>query len=222
MKALQERVAPASVEAVGEIVGACDRAGEKVSIVAGNTLRRHEPSARARRRNARRDVAAGRRSQRARRSHARGTSGNAAARRGDAARRARNVRAVRRAAAVLRNRRRYAGRGMGRPTPAPLRTGARLSHRIDHRPRRRNGRARRRHGREERRWLRHEPALRRLVRHSRGVGASELQNDTPSAARAMLSRAASGANAWTRRGAARRSCNSALGGIRRARIRQRR
>jgi len=36
---MQERVAPASAEAVGEIVGACDRAGEKVSIVAGNTLR---------------------------------------------------------------------------------------------------------------------------------------------------------------------------------------
>ena len=38
MKALAERVAPASAEAVGEIVGACDRAGEKVSIVGGNTL----------------------------------------------------------------------------------------------------------------------------------------------------------------------------------------
>ncbi len=35
---MQERVAPASAEAVGEIVGACDRAGEKVSIVGGNTL----------------------------------------------------------------------------------------------------------------------------------------------------------------------------------------
>ncbi len=38
MKTVQERVAPASAEAVGEIVGACDRAGEKVSIVGGNTL----------------------------------------------------------------------------------------------------------------------------------------------------------------------------------------
>ncbi len=38
MKALAERVAPASAEAVSEIVGACDRAGEKISIVGGNTL----------------------------------------------------------------------------------------------------------------------------------------------------------------------------------------
>ena len=38
MKAVAERVAPTSAEAAGEIVGACDRAGDKVSIVGGNTL----------------------------------------------------------------------------------------------------------------------------------------------------------------------------------------
>lgn len=38
MTATQERVAPSSTEAVSEIVARCDRAGEKISIVGGNTL----------------------------------------------------------------------------------------------------------------------------------------------------------------------------------------
>ena len=38
MKATQDRVAPSSVEAVSEVVGACDRAGEKISIEGGKTL----------------------------------------------------------------------------------------------------------------------------------------------------------------------------------------
>jgi glycolate dehydrogenase FAD-binding subunit len=36
--AAQERVMPTSAEALSEIVGACDRAGEKVCVVGGNTL----------------------------------------------------------------------------------------------------------------------------------------------------------------------------------------
>jgi glycolate oxidase FAD binding subunit len=38
VKATQERVSPASAEAASEIIAACDRAGEKISITAGNTL----------------------------------------------------------------------------------------------------------------------------------------------------------------------------------------
>ena len=163
MKALAERVAPASAEAAGEIVGACDRAGEKVSIVGGNTLEGMSSSARARRRHARRHGAARRRGQRTRRSHPRRSSGHAAARRSNAPRRAGDVRTVRRAAAALRNGRWYAGRRMGRSAPPSVRTYARLSHRIDRRPRRRNDRPRRRHGGEERRRLRHEPVLRRAL-----------------------------------------------------------
>ena len=87
---------------------------------------------------------------------------------------------------------------MARSAPPPLRPDSRLRHRLDDRSRGRNDRARGRHGREERRRLRHEPALRRFVRHARRARASKLQNAADAAARAALSRVASGAHARPR------------------------